>query len=203
MPMNSKIKIYSAVILAGGKSERMGYPKPWLTLEDDRTFLATLIDIFKRFNLNDIVVVLNKEFASQAWEKEILEINKDVILVENSHPEKGRLHSLQLGLQWVTNPFVFVHNVDNPFVEVETLMQLCDNENIKGVTIPSFLGKGGHPVLIAHHVKEKIKDLRHCDKTLREVFAEFPVKYIEVKSDSILKNINTPQDLKAVKHELA
>lgn len=194
---------YSAIILAGGHSSRMGYPKPWLKKENGNTFLAEIVTVFKRFGIKDVIVVLNEKFTSHDWEKELTEIEKDATVIKNSNPEKGRLYSLKLGLENVKSDCFFIHNVDNPFVKSEVLEQLADNLVANGITIPSYQDKGGHPVIINNEVKNEIINNYKNHKTLKNVFAHFPKKHIEVNSNSILKNINTPQELEEANYELS
>lgn len=199
--MNKLKNNYSAIILAGGHSSRMNYPKPWIKT-GHFTFLGRIVDLFKQFGITDIVVVLNEKFTTQEWNKEIYDIEQNCKLIKNSHPEKGRLYSLQLGLKNTQSDNVFIHNVDSPFLEYKTLQLLTNNMELDGITIPSFQEKGGHPVIINRKVKEEIIFHYNNYNTLKEVFNHFPKKYIEVNSSSILKNINTPQELEEVKHEL-
>jgi molybdenum cofactor cytidylyltransferase len=193
----------SAIILAGGNSSRMNYPKPWLKLNHNHTFLSAIISAFKQFGIDDIVVVLNDKFTTNQWTKELLEVREHSTVIPNLHPEKGRLYSLHLGLNKTINNTVFIHNVDNPFVEKEVLQQLSCNIETKGITIPSYQDKGGHPVIINQKVKNEIINNYQHYETLKDIFIGFSKKYIEVNNNSILKNINTPQELEEMKYELA
>ncbi len=192
---------YSVIILAGGNSTRMGFPKPWL-IKGNTTFLSAIIDSYKRFGIKNIVVVLNKKFASPEWEIELNDVKKNATLILNSTPQKGRLYSLSLGVKAIKSDFALIHNVDNPFVD-DTVLETLISHKIDGITIPSFKGKGGHPVIISPSIQKEIVGNYQRYETLKEVFANFPKKRIEVKNDAILKNINTPQELGAFVHELA
>jgi len=196
-------KLNSAIILAGGNSVRMGFPKAWLRTKDNMSFLAAIVNTYKSSGIVDIVVVLNAKFATKEWEKEIANIDKSATIIKNSKPEKGRLYSLHLGLNRVVNESTFIHNVDNPFVESIVLDQLSNCINTYGVSIPSFQGKGGHPVIISQPIALEIAQHFSKYKTLKDVFSKFPKTYVEVNSNSILKNLNTPQELAALKYELA
>lgn len=202
MKANNNNQKYSVIILAGGNSLRMGSPKAWL-LKGNTTFLSEIIKSYQLFGIETITVVLNEKFTTSEWKNELSEIKSNATLIKNCSPEKGRLYSLQLGLKAVKSDFAFIHNVDNPFVENEVLEELINHTEINGVTIPTFKEKGGHPVIINEVVKKEIIDNYQNYETLKEVLANFPKKYIEVKSNSILKNINTPQELETYKYELA
>jgi CTP:molybdopterin cytidylyltransferase MocA len=193
----------SVIVLAGGDSSRMGLPKSWLELDNGITFLETIVSSFKQFGFDDIVVVLNAKYTKIEWVEELSKIKQYTTIIKNSNPEKGRLYSLQLGLNAIKNDTVFIHNVDNPFIENSVLKLLSNNVELNGITIPSFKEKGGHPVVINRKVKSEIINNYQNYETLKEVFTHFPKKYIEVNSSSILKNINTPQELEELRHELA
>ena len=180
----------------------MEFPKPWL-LKGNITFLSEIVNSYKIFGIQDIVVVLNEKFATSKWKTETDEVKKNARIIKNSAPEKGRLFSLQLGLENVKSDYIFIHNVDNPFVENDVLENLINHTELKGITIPTYKGKGGHPVIINRMVKNEISTNYQNYNTLKEVFENFPKKHIEVNSSSILKNINTPQELEAIKYELA
>jgi CTP:molybdopterin cytidylyltransferase MocA len=60
--------------------------------------------------------------------------------------------------------------------------------------VPVYKGRGGHPVLLSENV---IRDLFAEDKTditLRDFLSRYDGKRVDVKSDSVLVNINTPED---------
>ena len=199
--MANEIKNYSTIILAGGKSARMGYPKPWLKKENNTTFLADIVTTYKLLGLNGIVVVLNENFASEKWQKELAEVEQNATIIINSEVDNGRLYSIQLGINATKSENVFIHNVDNPFVECEVLKQLLLNTGECEITIPSYKGKGGHPVIINKSVKNEILKNYQDYGTLKDVFSKFSKKYIEINCCSILININTPQDFKIVTNE--
>ena len=193
---------YSVIILAGGHSSRMGYPKAWVKMDNGSTFLSAIVSSFIEFGISEVIVVLNKSFANNDWKEELSAVKQNATIIKNSNPEKGRLYSLQLGLNAIKNDTVFIHNVDNPFIENSVLKLLSNNVELNGITIPSFKEKGGHPVVINRKVKSEIINNYQNYETLKEVFTHFPKKYIEVNSSSILKNINTPQELEELRYEL-
>ena len=55
------LKNHSVVILAAGKSSRMGNLKFLLKYNERFTFIEKIIDTYQNYNCKEIVVVLNKE----------------------------------------------------------------------------------------------------------------------------------------------
>jgi molybdenum cofactor cytidylyltransferase len=199
--MNFRIDNCSAVILAGGNSSRMGKPKAWLTTTSGETFTEQIVSTFKRHGIQSISVVLNEKYAIDQWRENVLRVEKDANVIINREVEKGRLYSLYLALKDEREDYAIIQNVDNPFLDEHTLWALVINLESNGVTIPSYSGQGGHPVIISRKVIEEIVNNWESYKTLKEVFNKFPKKYVDVESDDVLMNINTPGDFVTAMNE--
>lgn len=188
----------STIILAGGHSNRMNYPKAWLMYNEQETFLESIINSYQQKGIKPIVV-LNVAFMENSWKPFLERILGKAIVIKNCHPEKGRLYSLALGLNELkTEEAVFIHNVDQPFVESEVINELFKNFEPNGITLPSFNGKNGHPVLIGNPVIKELINHYSEYKTLKDVWKFFPKKRIEVNSKNVLININTPDEYKSL-----
>jgi molybdenum cofactor cytidylyltransferase len=202
MKLNTDNIDLSLIILAGGRSSRMGHPKPWIKKESGITFLNDIITSYRQFGIDNIIVVLNEEFTQNEWEEDLLAIKKKAIIIKNNQVDKGRLHSLQLGLYHSSSAYNIIHNVDNPFVEYKVLNQLTTNINKNTeIIIPTFNSKGGHPVIVNERVKNEIVNHHQKYNTLKDIFSMFHKNYVAVESISILTNINTPQDLESLIYE--
>ncbi|MCB9363401.1 MAG: NTP transferase domain-containing protein [Flavobacteriales bacterium] len=191
----------AVIILAGGHSSRMGYPKPWLKNDDNVTFLSEIITSYKQFGINEVIVVLNEKFTTREWENELLISSENATIIKNNLVDKGRLHSLQLGLNHSSSDFNIIHNVDNPFVEYKVLAKLLTDIENQEIIIPTYNNKGGHPVIISKNVKNEITNNYNEYSTLKDVFFKFKKKYVDVNSNTILININTPKDLESLFYE--
>ncbi|MBI4944864.1 MAG: NTP transferase domain-containing protein [Bacteroidetes bacterium] len=183
---------FGAIILSGGKSERMNYPKAFLEI-DGVTFLKKLIDIYKEM-LSEIVVVLNDELSQEKWKNFSDTIDTECKIVLNHHSEKGKFYSLQLGVKKITSEYCFIQNVDNPFVSSFTLNSLMKNKNPNGITVPMHNGKGGHPILVSKNVIEKISLTEDTKQHLKDFYWSFSIKTAEMGNDSVLMNINTLEE---------
>jgi molybdenum cofactor cytidylyltransferase len=191
-----------AIILAGGKSSRMKFPKPWLSYDDDKLFLEHIIDVYKRAGISNVVIVLNHSYCTGKWLKYFKLIENDAIVTQNPQPDLGRIHSIKLGIRSLKKPFAFIQNVDNPFVKTDVIEMLRNNANLHGTTIPTHLGKGGHPILINDSVQLEILKSPEKERNLRTIISKFPNQRIEVKDSALLKNINTPEEYKQVMNGL-
>lgn len=189
-----------AVILAGGKSRRMGCPKPYLDFEG-KTFVEKIISVYKTAGVENISVVLNRNYILPIWKKLLTHLKKEVNIIVNENNIEGRFHSVKLGLGSLDKMnYCFIQNVDNPFVRTDLLHELYRNRNPNGYTVPIYEGKGGHPVLLSKSIAENILRIETVDISLREILSDFNRYDVSVNDPSILLNINTPDDY--VKHKL-
>lgn len=191
-----------AVILAGGRSSRMNYPKSWLKLLDGMTFLELLVDKYRTSCVDKIVVVLNRKYAIGRWSKEVEKIKNKVVLILADNSDKGRGYSLKLGLkELVLFDNVFIQNVDSPFIKVETLYKMKENGLAGGVTQPIYKGKKGHPILVAEPIIKVIINEVEGNQSLREILKDYPKKMIILDDPHVLTNLNTPADFQKIKDE--
>ena len=132
------------LVLAGGLSERMNYPKPWLQFNKKHTFLEKIIEQYSAFGVNQQVVVLNEKFGGSQWTQQLSVIDNHARVILNDKPEKGKSYSIYLGLEHIRDcSYVFIQNIDNPFIDENLLSLLKQNSNYKGYTAPVYEGKRG------------------------------------------------------------
>ena len=126
----------------------MGTPKALLQLNGE-TFLDRLIRSFSEVGITHIVVLGHQAEQIRSG----IQRGAGVQFAVNPDPERGMLSSLQCGLEAVPPEAeaVMFTPVDHPNLESSTLEKLISHFNAEGaqVTIPTFQGKHGHPVLTA------------------------------------------------------
>ena len=182
----------SVLILAGGKSTRMGYPKAFLNIGKS-VLIENIVDTYRGFT-NNIHVTLNHEFATDQWQAYLRRMSNKVNLILNHNPEKGRFYSIKLGLAQITNSdYCFIHNVDNP-VTSETIKSLIENKNKDGYSVPAYNHKNGHPILISSKIITGVK--KEDDDTLnwKDFLSRYDRCVVETGETSVLKNLNTPSE---------
>jgi molybdenum cofactor cytidylyltransferase len=185
------LKKYGVVILAAGESSRMAYPKAFLRYNSKMRFIDKIIDEYIDFGITNIVVVTNSRIISN------LNLDENISVVINERLEYERFYSIKLGLEKAMGcDFCYIQNVDNPFVNEVILRKLYYKSNSTGSTVPVFNDKGGHPVLINKDIINKIIAANGSVLNFKDILGEFPSSRIEVNDDSILVNINTPEDYK-------
>ncbi len=182
------------LILAGGKSERMIFPKAYL-LFDGKTFLKKIVDEYYAAGIKNIYVVINHEFGKGEWVKHIEELNSRAVIIKNLNPDFGRFHSLKLGLKNMQHlESCFIQNIDNPFVSAELIESLLEKKNPLGYTSPIYNGRKGHPILVSKIIMHHLNGLPDENYNLKNILAPFPKSLAAVDNGSILININTPDD---------
>lgn len=106
----------SMIVLAGGRSTRMGSDKADLPYEN-RTFLRHQIEKGRKLGIEDILVSGYR--GTQELESRILE--KDVRVIADRYKECGPLGGLEASLRRAEHDYCLVLAVDVPLVPVEEL----------------------------------------------------------------------------------
>ncbi len=181
-----------AIILAGGNSSRMGQHKALLRFNDGFYFYEKISLQFLKLGCKKVIISINSN-AFKAVKKQKIKI-KNIIFVENKYPEKGKLYSLQLALKEVDKGFgAFVHNVDNPFVELADLELLAAGIFDADYCVPQYKGRGGHPILLSAKAVKMGRDF-NPDLDLRTFMHSLKRKNCPTDNENIRVNINTQAD---------
>lgn len=129
----------------------------------------------------------------------LLNAEPDLILSENTEPERGMLSSVQLGIEGTETSRYFVVLGDMPFVRPETYQRLMEaaesgNGNSDAVIAPRFRGKEGHPVLLSSLHSKAISEADPETETLKSVLSHFPKRYVDLDDEGICLDLDTPED---------
>jgi molybdenum cofactor cytidylyltransferase len=179
----------SAIILAAGKSVRMGQQKmlmPW----GNSTVLGKVMETLQAAEVEDIIVVTNSKIAPQIT-------NYKLPITINDNGEM--LESIQLGLeaQKPTAEATLICLGDQPQVEESSVRKVCTifRENRSSIVVPSYQMRRGHPWLIARELWNEVlqmsapESMRNFLNTHRN-----DIFYVELDTPSILTDLDTPAD---------
>lgn len=149
-----------AIVLAAGKSARMGRSKAMLPLGDADTFLSRIVRTFQQADVDEVVVVLGHEAEAVAASIEGRGLSPR--LVVNEHYESGQLSSLLAGLRAIDRPGVnamLLTLVDVPLVSAATVRAVVERYRATDAPIvrPVRGALHGHPVLIARSLFDAIR----------------------------------------------
>jgi molybdenum cofactor cytidylyltransferase len=185
--------VIGAIVLAGGKSERMGRPKPLLPCRGS-TFLGTILDTLARTRVGAVRVVLG-HYAKEI--RTAVGLPRGSMVV-NPKPDRGMLSSLRLGIAALpagVSAFV-VWPVDHPLVEAATVDRLIEAFETSGapLLVPLHSGRRGHPTLFSMGLAPEI-DAAPAAEGARAVVRAHARDVIEVAVDDrwVAAGIDTPE----------
>ena len=183
----------SALVLAAGFSQRMGSCKALLKTPCGKSFLEFIIDGFCSAGISNIVVVVNEYLMSEV-ENNNAELLQKGVFVVNKNPELGRFTSIKIGLTHINSSnFVFLHNIDTPFLSISMLQSMRREINEADYCLPVFNTKGGHPVLLSSKIVQSIMTEEVNDCNFREYLQQFLSKRIATNESGICLNVNSTQ----------
>jgi molybdenum cofactor cytidylyltransferase len=189
----------AAILLAAGRSRRMGAFKPLLPF-GDQTVIECCVRNLRAANIKDIIVVAGHRADDLRAQLKDL----DVSIVVNPDPDSEMGASIACGVKQVPGDFraAIVALVDHPAVPAGVIKILI-NEWRLGATLvqPEHEGRGGHPVLIDLGYRDELLNL-DPERGLRSLFeAHRPeVRRVPVKSPYVARDMDTWEDYRLL-HE--
>jgi molybdenum cofactor cytidylyltransferase len=187
----------SAILLAAGESSRMGGDFKPLLKWGTRTVIGACIDNLKRSRVDEIIVVLG--FRESEIRARLA--GAGVQFAINREYRKGMLSSLKTGLPLVSPRCegVLIALVDQPMVGPEVINPLVISygDYDKPISIPTYEGKHGHPIIVSRNFEEEIMRLDDADpeglKALINAHRH-EIQEVPVESAAILEDIDLPAD---------
>ncbi len=188
-----------AVILAAGESRRMGRQKLLLPFGD-----ATVVEAVVRAALASDV---DKAVAVLGADREAIRSKLErsgVAFAVNEKFSDGMLSSIQTGFRALPPEAsaAVVMLGDQPFLPPSVVDAVVRGyrESLKGIVIPAFRTRRGHPVLIDLKYRDEILAFDPADG-LRRLMCTHPEDIAEVEVDdaNILRDLDTPEDYAATK----
>jgi molybdenum cofactor cytidylyltransferase len=183
-----------AIILAAGESKRMGSPKLVLPFRG-KTIIENVIENISRSEVENIVLVLGADS-----EKIIKAVEgMDVKHCYNENYSQGMLSSVKCGFSSLPHHFrvALVFQGDQPMIGPDITNALINayKKSGKGIIIPTFEKKRGHPLLLDSKYRDNIMKL-DGGEGLRAIAYRFPHDVFEVKvnTQNVLKDIDTEED---------
>jgi len=184
----------TGIILAGGKSRRMGRDKALLDLGGKaliRYVLEPAVGLFP-----EVIIVANDIAAFEPM---------GMPVVSDLAPGAGALGGLYTGLVYASFPRVFVAACDMPFICPAAVRHLLDRADRYDVVLPSF-PDGLHPLHAVYSRRCEGSIMRRLEAGSLRVIDFFPeVKVLEVSREEIEEidpggrsvwNLNTPDDFR-------
>src|SRR4030042_4076922 len=187
----------SAILLAAGQSKRMSKLKQLMPFGKS-TIGEQAVDNLLGSAVDEVIVVVG--YKAEDVIKAIAA--KPIRLVINPDYEQGMSTSVIAGLNLVHSGVQGVRLAlgDQPLVDSQTIDRLieefCNHE--KGIAVPTYQGRRGHPIIFAIKHKEQLLKLRG-EVGGRQIIKDNPDDILEVAvdSESIVADFDTTDDYQA------
>jgi len=191
---NSRV---GAIVLAAGKSTRMGEPKQLLRL-GERTVLGQTLENIRDAGVDEVVLVLGSS-AETIRQHSPASTFEGLKVVVNRDYGQGMASSLRAGLSAAGSQIdaALIVLADQPFVRPETFGQIVDRyrRSEAQIVIPTYKGFRGNPVLLDRSVFPDVMALGG-DIGCRAIFGSHVegIVKVEVEDVGILLDIDSKDD---------
>lgn len=192
------IQPLSAIVVAGGRSSRLGFDKRGLRFFGSQTLLEHTVERLQELT-KDVVVVVSDDASKYGW--------LGTPIVRDLMPGTGPASAVAAGLNVVTNDYAVVVATDLPFLSTAALRVLADYPRDYDLLVPRH-ANGRLEMLhgIYHRPCEAAirRRIDHGQFKLALLVDDVSVRYInadELRAENAslppLFNLNTPDDLAA------
>jgi len=172
----------------------MGHLKQLLPLGGS-TLIEVALENLLRSRLQEVIVVLG--FGAEEIRPRVEA--KGVRVAVNPRYKEGMASSLRVGLDALDPRAegILVALADQPFIPPEVIDRLIEafQGTSKGIVVPTFQGRRGHPVIFHRRYMEELRSLSG-DQGGRELLHRNPEDLLEVEVDcpGVITDIDTLED---------
>lgn len=192
---------YIGVLLAAGRSSRMGHTKQlasWHSAEGEKPLVAAAYDAIRPI-CDEMIVVLGHDAAAVAaalGDRPFRQVCNDA--------QAPMFESIRVGIRAAQatdpNAHIVLQPGDHPEVSPATLDALTDRSLQRPVQaiIPEYGGRGGHPALIPPEIAALLLKA-DCPTGLGDFWLAHPelCHRVPVEDPNVLRDVDTPNDLPA------
>jgi len=194
----------AGVVLAAGRSARMGSPKALLDFRG-LPFAVRILEALEALEVKTRVVVVGPD----APRIRPALAGHDCMIVENPEPETGPIASLRAALralQPLQPSAVLVWPVDLPHVRVATVERLIETHRRTGgpAVVPTFGERRGHPVIWGAALFGELMESPGATREgARAVLHTHAAEVVSVPVDdpAVIDEVNTPEDYERLVRE--
>lgn len=195
--MSKPISGVVPVILAGGKSSRMGQDKAFVRLGNQPMIEVILAKLSPLFCLSPIIIANQPEKYTDLG----VQVQADKL------PSLGPLSGIHAALHYASAPFIFVVGCDNPLLNAGVIGYMQNQIADYDIVVPDY-GGYYHPLhaIYKQHCLPVIEAmLRQDNRKLTDLFSKMKVRYIQPgeleaipDAGKSFVNVNTPADVAKV-----
>ena len=179
------------VVLAAGRSRRMGRSKAQLEAANGQTFIEHAVHRLREAGCRYVLAVVND---AEDWTARLADVSGAAVVV-NDRENSQQIDSIRLAMDKLPEDSgaMVVLPVDYPEIRTETIAAVIDEFRRASplVVVASYRGELGHPVLFSRSVySELLEDLPNGAETLvREHRCRMNV---EVDDPGVVQDVDTP-----------
>lgn len=185
-----------AILLAAGESRRMGCLKALLPWEGT-TLLAHQISVLLQGGADRVVVVVGHRAEEL---KPIMQDWAGVSWAFNPDYAEGKTTSIKAGLSALgPNQLdaILILNVDQPR-SADTIQYVLQQHRDSGkqITIPTYLGKGGHPIVMDPVLLSDLRSITEETLGIKAVVRDHLnlSQRVDAETAEVLWDLNTPEE---------
>ena len=193
----------SAIIMASGKSKRMGTNKLLLEYRGI-TFIENTLEKVLNENFYEFAIVISDKKVkkkAQDYMKNLETDEKKIYIIDNKKSEKGQSESIKIGLKTLgkCDGYMFF-SCDQPFLTSDTIKKILKNFNPGRITIPEYDGKRSLPVIFGENFKDELLNLEG-DTGGKTVISNHPdkIRIVEIENSDEGRDIDTKEDYEMLK----
>lgn len=186
----------SGILLAAGESKRMQPDFKPLLKWGKRTVVGECVHQMRNSQLADIFVVLGHREADVRARL----AGTGVQFAVNKDYANGMLSSIKTGLAMLgpNTDAVLIALVDQPMVKSYVINKLIDayGDGSKGIIIPTYQGKHGHPIIVSYGYFDEIMQLDEANpEGLRAFINAHKNDWLEVpvETSAVIEDIDVPE----------
>ena len=192
----------SLIVLAAGKSTRMKGRNKLLAEINGTPMVLRVVQAALQSKVDEVIVVLG-------WEADLVRgvlTDLPCNLVLNKEFESGQSSSVKTGLKAVSKltRAVLVLPGDVAKIDPRSINMVINeyNETGSSIIVAGHNGEAGHPILFNKSLFPEIEQINEETYGLKSVVKrhESEVKFVEVHTTNVLRDIDTPDDLKQVRN---
>ena len=195
----------AGIVLAAGRSARMGTPKALLDFRG-APFVVRILEAFEALDLKTRVVVLGPD----AGRIRPVLATHDCLIVENLDVDGGPIASLRAALaalKALCPAAALVWPVDLPHVRIATVERLIETwrRERPAAVVPAFGERRGHPIIWDGALFDELQgSMAAADEGARAVLHAHATQVATVAVDdpAVIEDLNTPEDYERLIREV-
>ncbi len=183
----------AGIVLAAGTSSRFGPHNKLLAGHKGQALVRSVVEAALASDLEPVIVVTGHE-ASMVQDALA---GLDVVYAHNPAYVSGQAGSLKTGIAAVPRKCsgAMILLGDMPDVSAETINQLLDEFTGEAcIVVPQFEGVRGNPMILGRASFAEL-DKASGDEGARTLLTGDNVRMIDVDSDAVLRDFDTPESL--------